>query len=83
MSQCRNCGKAVYWCKTNTGKIMPVDAEPSEDGNIILERNALGQVANVLNLADLATARAQGKRLHKSHFVTCPNAANHRKAKEL
>lgn len=49
---------------------MPVDAEPAEGGNLILERRA-GQYWAVV-APEAAPPR------YTSHFVTCPHADAHR-----
>lgn len=77
---CRSCQSLVYWLTNpNTGKRMPVDAVPHEFGGnvqIDLEHGTF----KVLGKAAAAEAR-KTERLHRSHFVTCKNAAHHRKAK--
>lgn len=78
MSQCRSCGAEVLWVKVvPMGRLMPVDAEPKEAGNMRMlgERNA---VAKVLNKVDLQDARNASEKLYASHFATCPNAKQHR-----
>lgn len=40
--KCRSCGAEIYWAKTEAGKLMPVDAEPAEDGNCVLYAPLLG-----------------------------------------
>lgn len=72
MSQCRSCGADIVWALTTNGKRMPVDAEPSAEGNIRL-RNAGGHV-----FADVV-APLSHDRLRLSHFATCPSFAKHRR----
>jgi hypothetical protein len=36
MSTCNSCGAAIKWAITTNDKFMPVDAEPSEGGNVEL-----------------------------------------------
>ena len=69
---CRSCTQPVIWAKTKTGKRMPVNAEPSEDGNIRLARINGGPYADVLSPARLAAGTQEP--LRTSHFVTCPDA---------
>lgn len=75
MEHCRSCGAAIRWVKTQKGKAMPVDWEPSCDGNL---RVILG-VAIVLNGEELSKHRNGVTPLYQSHFATCPDAALHRK----
>lgn len=73
---CRSCSAPVVWCDTSRGKSMPVDAAPTPGGNLLLEqRPGRAPLVHVLGL-DAAAARED---LHKSHFVTCPQAGQWRK----
>lgn len=79
MSSCSSCGAAVLWRNNaSTGNPAPLDAEPHADGNcqITSERSYV-----VLSRDALAEAQAQETPLRLNHFVTCPNAARHHKAK--
>jgi len=50
---------------------MPLDAEPHEEGNILLEVDPPhGTVVKVVE---------PGAGLYRSHFATCPHAAGHRR----
>ena len=73
MSACRSCGADVHWAITTGGKRMPVDAEPTPNGNLLLEKDDTGGwiVWPANTGADLP--------LHTSHFASCPNASHHRK----
>jgi len=72
-SECRSCGEAVVWAETKNGKTMPVDAEPSADGNVELHEYRGAVTVIVHGAATIAEARARAE-LHTSHFKTCPNA---------
>ncbi len=74
-ANCKSCNAVVFWCKTESGKLMPVDAEPTGDGNLVIFDN--GNVRAVTGEGRITFAGE----LHKSHFATCPNSAQHRKAK--
>ena len=69
--KCSSCGAAIFWERTKNGKHIPVDAAPSPDGNIEMRGGIAHVVGDELPLAPR----------FKSHFATCPNAAQHRKAK--
>jgi len=78
-SRCRSCGAAIFWATSENGRAMPVDFEPSEDGNIGLVWNrTTGQISCVVLRRD-AMESYDGPR-RKSHFATCPNADHHRGA---
>lgn len=69
MSQCRSCGAPVIWLQpmTESGKRMPVDAEPRADGNVsIIELDGV-QYHHTRQLWDPGP-------FYVSHFATCPDA---------
>lgn len=72
--KCRSCGARIFWMKTTNGKLAPIDAEPSPDGNMVLRDD----VAHVVKKGDLFETGPK----HKNHFATCPNAASHKKPRE-
>lgn len=82
-SNCTSCGARVRWVMTSTGKSMPVDELPVEDGNVILsilsqpggQGPLVARVVAKTDVVDVMTAR------FKSHFATCPDAAKHRRRK--
>ena len=67
---CKSCGARIIWAITGNGKKMPVDAKPTDKGNIVLEGEE-----------PVAVYVDPGTGTHTSHFATCPNAAEHRKSK--
>lgn len=74
MNHCRSCGADVLWAKT--GKSMPIDPEPVEDGNVLLYRTPQGLRVVVMSKGDHPDP---GASRHTTHFATCPNAARHRR----
>lgn len=70
---CRSCRAPVRWLKTEKGASMPVDPEPVEDGNVVID----GERAIVLRKGE---AGPPGLR-YVAHFATCPSAAAHRARK--
>ena len=74
MANCATCKAEIFWrISAKSGNYMPLDAEPAEDGNIIL----IDSKAHVL-VGDLFESMHEGPR-YKSHFSTCPDAKKHRK----
>ncbi len=67
--KCRSCGALIVWVVTQNGKRMPVDAQPSEKGNLRIDNG----------VAYVEPAYEGPKYL--SHFATCKQAAQHRKGK--
>ena len=61
---CRSCHAKIFWLKNEkTGKLAPIDAAPSQDGNIEIEAGK-----GIYRVVGKAPGR------HTSHFVTCPAA---------
>lgn len=79
ISHCRSCGAPMIWANTITGGAMPLDAQPSSNGNIELRLERARWRAHVLTAAELELLKGQGLELRTSHFVTCPHAAEHRR----
>jgi hypothetical protein len=79
INHCRSCGAPMIWANTVTGGAMPLDQQPSAQGNIELRLERARWRANVLSPAELELLKGQGLELRTSHFVTCPNAAEHRR----
>lgn len=70
---CRWCHRAVVWAVTPSGDRLPVDAEPSADGVLVLSVDDRGVRTSVpLTKQQLPAAREHGQRLHIQHRETCP-----------
>lgn len=61
---CRSCNAPVLWVETESGKRMPLDAEPER--RFVLE-------------AGTSPMRARLRNTYVSHFSTCPQAERWRK----
>ncbi len=72
LDYCQSCNTKINWVPTAaTGKNMPVDIDPVEDGNmIIVDRQVV-----VLKKGEVPP---EGALRYKSHYATCPHAARHR-----
>lgn len=80
VSACASCGAPVVWAVTMNDKAMPVDPDPVENGNLILEPTAAGtRAAFVARPPELADD-PNGDRW-VSHFATCPQSKTWRKPK--
>lgn len=79
MSTCKSCGARIMWAKTVAGKSIPLDVKPVAGGNIELRLPPPAKRAYEVR-AHVVTPSPDVHR-HVSHFVTCPNSAEHRKAK--
>ena len=77
MPTCKSCGAEIMWAKTQAGRLAPVDAAESPDGNVFV---AVCEGGPTAFFPPAGTTIADATR-HKSHFATCPNANAHRKPK--
>lgn len=81
MDECRSCHAPIRWAVTQKGRRMPLDPEPTPDGNLVLApaveaRRAPTVVALTAHNdppLDPNTPR------YTSHFATCPDAPRHRR----
>ncbi len=84
-AKCRSCGAPIIWAKTEAGKPMPLDIQPSPSGTFTI-RHADGRAwRGNLHEELQAIHKSKIKDLgpwYTSHFATCPNANQHRKPKE-
>lgn len=69
MAACSSCGRPIFWAETDSGKKIPIDATPL----------GAGLPGNVVLCDGMAKVVRRGSGTHITHFVTCPNAAEHRK----
>lgn len=72
IDHCKSCKAPIRWVHTANGKRMPLNADPVPDGNITI-RDGIAHTGQPELFDD--------KERFTSHFVTCPFAAQHRKAK--
>lgn len=72
-TRCRSCGAALRWgTSVTSGKRVPVDNEPAEDGNILLvDVGGESPFAVVLKGSVLDEARGAGSALYVWHSETC------------
>lgn len=73
VTTCSSCGARIVFARTVHGRVMPVDAEPCEDGNV-----ELVEADGVVKAHVHAQPPLGGGPLHLSHFATCPQADEHR-----
>jgi hypothetical protein len=76
-ARCRSCGAGILWAiSTASGKPIPIDPQPVDNGNVRLGRNARGEIT-----ASVLGRHEAGPGMHVSHFATCPNRDRHRRPK--
>lgn len=74
---CGSCDAPIVWAKTSKGALMPIDAQPADDGNLAVHRDDQGELhARVLKAGD---STAEWEKRGTSHWATCPNAEQHRR----
>jgi hypothetical protein len=72
---CRSCGAPLRWAvSAATGKAMPLNFEPSGDGNVVLRADGKAVVVTA------AERGAYAGPFYTSHFATCPDARRFRRA---
>lgn len=71
---CKSCGAPMIWARTRKGNLIPLDAEPTPEGNIILKDG----IAHVMKKGQ--SDLFDQDRRYLSHFVTCPQSRGWRKA---
>jgi hypothetical protein len=84
MSYCRSCDAPIIWIVTKPGnRSMPIDPEPQPDGTILVDFDkGVGVVLSKGAIASIATdLAATNEPLYRSHFATCPQAQEHRRAR--
>jgi hypothetical protein len=77
MATCRSCGAAVRWVVTTTGKTMPMDAEPVENGNLVIVgegKTRHGDMVPKVQHRDPGELSMLETERFVSHFATCPDA---------
>ena len=79
-STCRSCQRPIVWARTSTGKNMPIDPNPAPDGNLEMESTGTENGRIVIVVRPYKPRRdADDVKRYRSHFVTCPDAAQHRR----
>lgn len=79
MPACRSCHARITWLRTPGGKAIPVDEDPVEDGNIVIDVERCQLVARVFKDAEMARSFAPEEPRYVSHFQTCPDAPEWRR----
>lgn len=68
---CSSCGARIRWAKTPRGRMIPLDPERVEDGNIVLDSSLFGET--------IARQVDDRSGTHRTHFVSCPYSDQHRR----
>jgi hypothetical protein len=73
-TKCQSCDAPIFFKMTPNGNYMPLNPDPSPDGNVHLTKRG----AVVLTAAAIELNMHSGALLYVAHFVTCPKAAQWR-----
>lgn len=80
LAACRSCHALIVWVEMRSGERMPLDRDATPDGTIRESTNDRGfRFFEVLTGGDLEAAHESGVPLYRSHFATCPDAAEWRR----
>ncbi len=79
VGKCQKCeAKIVMSRHIRTGKLAPIEVQPSDDGNILIT----GDTYEILSVEDRQKARDRGFVLRKNHFATCEFARSFSKQEQ-
>jgi hypothetical protein len=70
ITKCKSCQAPIVFARTRDGYDMPLDAEPSENGNALLSND---RKVDVLGPLELLLHDREAQPLRVAHFVTCPD----------
>lgn len=74
MATCRFCGARITWFQTLTGRRIPVDEDPVENGNIVVVARVEKFLCRVFKNSQTAQAIMPGEPRYVSHLTTCREA---------
>ena len=75
---CRHCSGPILWVTLDTGKRMPVDPEPDDEGTVAAHRDHRGDWVGHVLTADQRTAGYEQRFV--THFATCAPVIAQRQA---
>lgn len=89
---CSSCNAPIRWAITQAGKRMPLNPSPVQGGNVFVtgwqdddghpldpSKGGISRATPLIGVGKAASARAVTPYAYVAHFVTCKNAARHRK----
>lgn len=71
---CPDCHHGIVWARTRTGQWMPLDAEPTDHGNVALSPGRWPVCDVIGRKATRDAMRAAGRLLYQHHRLSCPFA---------
>jgi hypothetical protein len=79
VSACRSCRAPIVWARTVNGKRMPVDRDPTPDGNLVLAVPGVDDTEPYVTVVDPDQPMLDDPPRYRSHYATCPDADRWRK----
>lgn len=76
---CTSCGAQIIFFKTEKGKRIPLDPAPNASGNVVLVKRISDGKEIAKTLGPWSGEEYHALPHYKTHFATCPNAAEHRR----
>lgn len=73
---CRSCGAPILWARTQAGVPIPLDRDPTPEGNLVEEED--GRVRVIAGPLEVPT----GTTIYMPHHATCPDGAAWRRGKK-
>lgn len=80
--KCRSCGAPILWAITNRGKRIPLDAEPTFRGNMVVEAKSVEQNGHMVEQlhANVVSPLFDSKQnRYMPHHASCPDAKRWRR----
>ena len=80
MSQCRSCQAEILWARTENGKAMPMEEQPSEEGKFVcigVHVDDRGRQTPVMS-SNLQNPEREDERRWVCHWAKCPASDQHR-----
>jgi len=77
---CKSCRAPILFGKYPvTGNLIPIDAEPVDNGNMVLKWRPVAGELLITFVSSLPAEQLVGRRRFQTHFASCPQAQLHRK----
>lgn len=80
-AHCRSCGADIIWVVTANGKRMPLDAVATSTNGRFVKSHIDAEGNKVVLFMKGRALEENTKPLYASHFQTCPDAKEHRRAR--
>lgn len=79
MPKCRACPAQIWWAKTEKGKPMPVNAHPSDEGNLIIVSRPPQSASVIVHVLHADEDPPPEVQRYTPHFASCPGRKKRKK----